>query len=374
MHHDSAGNGRKGLGNAWWLARILAAILVVAVLLIASQGGSAPQKTTRIVVASLPYWSIGLDTGSALANRNDLNEVSPWMYGLGGNGQIILDSGVNAASLEADLSRLRARGLPVVPTLANVDAQGNWVYRTVAGVLHHRALAKQQVAGIVALVDSNHYAGIDLDYENLQAGDRQALTAFVTQLAAALHARGKILSVALFAKASDAGYAPSNVAQDYAAIGKVADQVRLMGYDYHWDTSPPGPVAPIGWIRDVIGYAKTQIPAAKIILGIPEYGYDWSGGFGTGISWLRALQLSRQYHVPAHYDSSSQSPWFTYTDASHHRHSVWFENAESTQAKLDVAQGIGGVYLWMYSDPDPGTWSVLHQVLPIPPHSAAGVR
>jgi spore germination protein YaaH len=50
---------------------------------------------------------------------------------------------------------------------------------------------------------------------------------------------------------------------------------------------------------------------------------------------------------------------------------VWFENAESTQAKLDAAQGIGGVYLWMYSDPDPGTWSVLRRVLPAGSPSAA---
>jgi spore germination protein len=386
MHHDPAGNGldlagrdtrtharprREGLSSAWWLAVVPVAILLIAVLVIVNRGGSAPPTTTRVVVASLPYWSIGPDTDSVLANRDDINEVSPWMYGLGGKRQIILDSGIDAASLEADLSRLRARGLPVVPTLANVDARGNWVYRTVASVLHHPALARQQVAGIVALVDSDHYAGIDLDYENLQAGDRQAFTAFVTGLAAALHAKGKILSVALFAKASDAGYAPRNVAQDYAAIGRVADQVRLMGYDYHWDTSPPGPVAPVGWIRDVISYAKTQIPASKIILGIPEYGYDWSGGFGTGISWLQALRLSRRYHARPHYDASSQSPWFTYTDASHHRHTVWFENAESTHAKLDVAEGIGGVFLWMYSDPDPGTWSVLHRVLPIPAHSAA---
>jgi spore germination protein len=387
MHHDSAGKGldlaapeirtrgrpgREGLSGAWWLACILAAILVIAVLVIVNQGGSAAPKTTRIVVASLPYWSIGPDTESVLANRNDINEVSPWMYGLGGNGQIILDSGINAASLGADLSRLRASGLPAVPTLANVDAQGNWVYGPVASVLDHPALARRQVTGIVALVDSNHYAGIDLDYENLQAGDRQAFTAFVTRLAAALHAKGKILSVALFAKASDAGYAPRNVAQDYAAIGRIADQVRLMGYDYHWDTSPPGPVAPIGWIRDVISYAKTRMPASKIILGIPEYGYDWSRGLGTGISWQQAVQLSRQYHAPPHYDSSSQSPWFTYTDASHRRHTVWFENAESTQAKLDAAQGIGGVYLWLYSDPDPGTWSVLHRVLPAGSHSASG--
>src|SRR5215469_7067165 len=387
MHHDPAGNGldlagrdtrtrarprRKGLSGAWWLAVIPAAILLIAALVTVNRGGSGPPATTRVVVASLPYWSIGPDTDSVLANRNDINEVSPWMYGLGGNGQIILDSGAGAASLEADLSRLRARGLPVVPTLANVDAQGNWVYGTVASVLHHPALARQQVAGIVALADANHYAGIDLDYENLQAGDRQAFTAFVTRLAVALHAKGRILSVALFAKASDAGYAPRNVAQDYAAIGRAADQVRLMGYDYHWDTSPPGPVAPIGWIRDVISYARTQIPASKIILGIPEYGYDRSGGFGSGISWQQAVQLSRQYHAPPRYDGSSQSPWFTYTDASHRRHTVWFENAESTRAKLDAAQGIGGVYLWMYSDPDPGTWSVLHRVLPVPSHSAAG--
>jgi spore germination protein len=362
---------RQGRSSAWWLAVVPAAVLLVAVLVIASQGGPAAPADTRVVVASLPYWSIGLDTGSVLANRNDVNEVSPWMYGIGGNGQIILDSGIDVSALQADLSRLRARGLPVVPTLANVDAQGNWVYGTVARVLHDRAMARRQVAEIVALVESKHYAGIDLDYENLQAADRQAFTTFVTSLARGLHAKGKILSVALFAKASNAGYAPRNVAQDYAAIGKAADQVRLMGYDYHWDTSPPGPVAPIYWIRDVIRYATTQIPASKIILGIPEYGYDWSGGVGTSVTWLQAVQLSRQYHVQPRYDRSSQSPWFTYTDASHHKHTVWFENAESTRAKLDAAQGIGGVYLWMYGDPDPGTWSVLHRVLPVPSRSAA---
>jgi spore germination protein YaaH len=364
-------SGRGGLSGSWWLAVVPAAILLIVALVIASQAGSGAPRNARVVVASLPYWSIGPGTDSVLANRNDINEISPWMYGLGSNGQIILDSGINRASLTADLNRLRNRGLPIVPTVANVDTQGNWDYGTVARVLHNPALAAHQVAEIVALADSNHYAGIDLDYENLQAGDRQAFTAFVTSLAAALHAKGKILSVAVFAKASDAGYAPRNVAQDYAAIGQAADQVRLMGYDYHWDTSPAGPVAPIYWIRDVIRYARSQIPAPKIVLGIPEYGYDWSGGFGTSITWLQALRLSRQYHTGPQYDASSQSPWFTYTDASQRKHTVWFENAESAKAKLDAAQGIGGVYLWMYGYPDPGTWGVLHQTLPIPAHSAS---
>ena len=363
----AAGRRRhRGRGGFAWLAVVPAGILAVLLIMRASQPPPAPVTHRALVVASLPYWNIGPGTDAVLANRRDVSEVSPWMYGVGSNGQIILDSGISLSAINGQLTRLRAQGLPIVPTLANVDAQGNWSYAPVARVLHDPAMAGRQVAAIVALADSNGYAGIDLDYEELHASDRQAFTAFVVRLAGALHARGKLLSVALFAKASNAGYAPRNVAQDYAAIGKVADQVRLMGYDYHWDSSPPGPIAPVGWIRGVLSYARTQMPASKIVLGIPQYGYDWSGGHGASVTWPEALQIARQHHVTPQYDAVSQAPWFGYTDAAGHRHTVWFENAASARAKFDLAAraGIGGVYLWMYGAGDPGTWQALHQVLP----------
>jgi spore germination protein len=361
------------VGSGAWLAVIPAGI--VAVLLTVHAVSGSPRVVVpapRTVVASLPYWSIGPGTDAVLANRQDVNEASPWIYGLSGNGQIVLDSGISKAALARSLSQLRARGLPLVPTLANVDGQGNWTYPPVARILHDPVLMARHVAAIVGLVDSGHFAGIDIDYEELQASDRQDFTAFVTRLAGALHAQRKILSVALFAKASDAGYAPRNVAQDYAAIGKVADQVRLMGYDYHWPTSPPGPIAPVGWLSSVLRYAKTQIPAAKIILGVPEYGYDWSRGHGTGITWQQAVQLSRRPGVQLHYSTTSQAPWFSYTDAAGHQHTVWFENAESSRAKFRLAQaaGIGGVYLWLYGSADPGAWPALRQALPIGSHTS----
>ena len=161
-----------------------------------------------------------------------------------------------------------------MPTLANMT-DGSWSYPPVARMLHTPALMSRHIAAIVSLADRENYAGIDIDYEGLHAGDRQALSTFITRLAAALHAHGKILSVAVFAKTSDAGYGGQNVAQDYAAIGRAADQVRRMAYDYHWNTSAPGPIAPISWVRSVIDYARTQIPAARLVLGIPLYGYDW---------------------------------------------------------------------------------------------------
>jgi spore germination protein YaaH len=225
----------------------------------------------------------------------------------------------------------------------------------------------QNIAAIVALVDKENYAGIDIDYEQLHAGDRQAFSTYVTPLAAALHAHGKVLSVAVFAKTTAAGYSGQNVAEDYAVIGRAADQVRVMGYDYHWNSSPAGPIAPIGWIRSVLGYARTQIPPSKIILGVPLYGYDWVGDHGTDLTWQQAVQLATAHGVAVQYDSTSQAPWFSYTDSSGRTHQVWFENPQSSAAKFAVAKeaGIGGIFLWMYGNESPATWPQLHRYLPL---------
>src|SRR5450755_178968 len=143
------------VGSGAWLAVIPAGIL--AVLLTVHAVSGSPRvvvQAPRTVVASLPYWSIGTGTDAVLANRQDVNEASPWIYGLAGNGQIVLDSGISKAALARSLSQLRARGLPLVPTLANVDGQGNWTYPPVARILHDPVLMARHVAAIVALVDS----------------------------------------------------------------------------------------------------------------------------------------------------------------------------------------------------------------------------
>ena len=154
-----------------------------------------------------------------------------------------------------------------------------------------------------------------------------------------------------------------------------------MGYDYHWATSVPGPIAPVNWIQDVLRYAVVQIAPSKIILGIPMYGYDWVDGKGTPVAWLQAFRLATQYHAQIGFDSASQSPYFTYTDAQGRYHQVWFENAASVTAKLDVARNsvIGGVYLWLYGYEDTNVWSALHETFPVQstssnPTSGGGTR
>jgi spore germination protein len=264
------------------------------------------------------------------------------------------------------MAQLRRSGVPLVPTIANVT-NGRWAYEPVAAMLHDPAAMARHINDVVALVQRENYAGIDIDYEDLRATDREAFTIFVTRLGEGLHAKNKILSVALFAKTTDAGEDQRNMAQDYAAIGDAVDEVRLMAYDYHWAASTPGPVAPITWVRDVLAYAKTQISPDKIVLGVPVAGFDWVDGRGEPVSWLQCFGRTRAFHASLQYDRLSQSPSFRYTDAQGREHEVWFENAESTTAKLEAAKtaGIRGVYLWMIGGEDDRTWAVLHNILPV---------
>jgi spore germination protein len=354
---------RRAMSRAAWPALALVALALVALTLVTNLT-SGTRHT--LVVASMPYWNIQHDTAVVLANRKDVNEVSPWIYGLTPAGAIVTQysSSAQTAAGAQDIQRLRQAGLRIVPTIANVT-NGNFSYQPIGRILHDPALAREQVTAIMSLVERQDYAGIDIDYEDLHAGDQAAYLQFIRELATALHARGKLLSVAVFPQTSAADVASSNPAQNYAAIGKVADQVRIMGYNDHWATSPPGAVAPIGWVRSVLSYATSQIPVSKVVLGIPLYGYDWGDGPAHTISWLQALQLSRQYGAKASYDKASQAPTFTYTSGGR-LHTVWFENAESTTAKFDAVKGdsVAGVYLWMYGYEDPGTWSALQHTLP----------
>ncbi len=333
------------------------------------------EKPASLAVASLPFWNLSAGQTVLAVNRGTFNEVSPWIYGITSNGQIVAQAMPGrAAEITAGMAQLRTLGIPLVPSIAN-RTNGQWAYEPVANMLHNPAAMTRHINDIVALVQRERYDGIDIDYEDLPATDRQVFTTFVTRLADALHDRNKILTIAVFAKTTDAGEDGRNAGQDYAAIGAAADEVRVMAYDYNWSESKPGPVAPLPWVRDVLTYAKTQIPAEKIVLGVAVSGYDWvDGGQGEVVTWIQCFGRARAFNATSQYDRLSQSPYFKYTDAQGHQHEVWYENSESTATKLEAAKaaGIRGVYLWMISSEDDRTWATLHNILPVAAPGADG--
>lgn len=130
-----------------------------------------------------------------------------------------------------------------------------------------------------------------------------------------------------------------------------------MTYEYHWSTSDACPIAPVDWVDQVLSFARSVIPAHKIMEGVPLYRYDWTGRSGTPIVVEEAMALSAQRGAPVNWDTSSASPPLEYV-AQQERHAVWFENAASVDAKLVLARShpIGGVTLWRLRGEDPAAW------------------
>lgn len=113
-------------------------------------------------------------------------------------------------------------------------------------------------------------------------------------------------------------------------------------------------VSPLPNVRQVLDYAVTEIPRAKIQLGLSNYGYDWPLPFVQGttkaqsISNQRAIELAVQYGAVIQYDEEAQSPHFQYTDSTGILHQVWFEDARSLSAKLRLIAEYGfmGAGIW----------------------------
>jgi spore germination protein len=309
-------------------------------------------------IAYVPYWDQQRAFASLRENLDVFDEVSPFWYALDPDGRIVLADKENTTVDRATVRFLQRRGIRVLPTVTNLR-NGDFAPELVQRMLHDRTAVRTHVRALVALATGGGYDGIDLDYESLEAADREAYSGFLRELSGALHAKGKLLTTSVHPKVSDAGYDERNQAQDFRAIGAATDEVRVMTYDYHWETSPPGAIAPAAWVEQVIAWTVTQIPPEKVILGAVLLGYDWVGEQGTTVDNEMATSLAAAHHATIR-RAGDRSPWFSYTDSGR-RHTVWWEDAESVAVKLRLVReyGLGGVFFWRLGGEDPAVWPLI---------------
>lgn len=314
--------------------------------------------TPTNVIGYVPYWDQQRGFATVRRHLSLFDEISPMWYSLDADARIVLSDPENTVVDLRTVRFLQRQGIKVIPTITDLR-NGDWHPELVSNMLSDPARRQAHVRRIADLVRAKGYDGIDVDYEDLKATDRGAYSAFVRELAEAMHAEGRLVTSSVYAKMSDAGDDPSNEAQDLRTIGAATDQVRVMTYDYHWETSPPGPISPANWVRDVIAWTVTQIPPEKVILGAVLLGYDWVGGYGTTVDYLQATALARRYHAPMR-RTGDGSPWFRYLREGR-QHEVWFEDAVSVRAKLEVARKyqLGGVFFWRLGGEDPAVWSLV---------------
>ena len=134
------------------------------------------------------------------------------------------------------------------------------------------------------------------------------------------------------------------------------------GYTY----GPPMAVAPIHKVREVVEYALTRIPAEKINLGIPNYGYDWPLPFEKGVTAARtisnteAIEIAIANDAAIEFDPVSMSPQFTY-EKDGIMHEVWFEDVRSLKEKFALIEEyhLRGAGYWQIMNLFRANWLLL---------------
>lgn len=268
---------------------------------------------------------------------------------------------VKAWNAENPTWRAAMAGTKIVPTIQNTISGSGFNSAAATTMLSDATLREAHVTAIVDLVLAQGFDGIDVDYESVAAAQRANFTAFITSLSQKLHASGRTLSIAVYAKASDSENWRGPGAQDWVALGKLADSIKIMCYDYSWDGSAAGPIAPLDWIDRVTTYAESTIPAQKIIIALPFYGYDWVGTAGKTVTYADGMRIAQANGVTPVRDANGELT-FSYSGGTH---TVYFQDATSYIRKAWLLKqkhsSIGGFAHWCVGQEDPEVWKTLRE-------------
>jgi chitinase len=210
------------------------------------------------------------------------------------------------------------------------------------------------------------FDGFDLDWEYPKGDDAANFQALLEEFRRQMDAMrpGLRLSIAL-------GHSPRMLpGTDFAAIAPLVDEVGVMNYDYTGPWSPTtGFLAPLfsnstdprhsnSIEQNISDYEAAGVPAEKLLMGVPFYGYSWiavertnNGLFQTGHG-VRGDQPYRYIRTltpgfSTYRDARSQAPWLF--DGT----TFWtYEDAVSVRYKVSYAakERLGGAMIWELSD------------------------
>lgn len=244
---------------------------------------------------------------------------------------------------------------PTVGATSEADVQA------VNGILSSPELRGQHVAAIVALAQTNNYAGIDLDYRSFDAELRDEFVSFVQDLSTALRTNGKTLTITLPAPVRN-GDTWDTQGFDWEKLAPLTTYVKIV---FEADQG-----VYFQRMEDALGYLTPRVGASKLLLAISPLSHERGpDGIGT-LTLTEALTLAstpatdaagpfapgstveahganltaQAQTTPLFWDDTAHAVVFHYPGPGGD-HIVWLTNAFSEAFKLDLARRyqLGGV-------------------------------
>ncbi len=277
-----------------------------------------------------------------------LTWVSTFSYGMTAEGNLI------DLNDQAVIQQASEAGVGSLMVLTPLDENGAFNDQVAVAVFNSPAALDNLIANIEQNIRTKGLSGIDFDFEYLSADYADDYVNLVRRTRERLAPQGYTVTVALAPKTSADQPGLLYQGHDYRGMGQAADYCLIMTYEWGYTFGPPLPVSPIANVRRVLEYAVSEIPPEKILMGLNNYGYDWTLPFVQGESRAEKLTnyqaeaRAEYYGAAVQWDEEAMAPFFEYTDPAGRQHVVWFENERSWRERLELVRelGLAGVGIW----------------------------
>ncbi len=313
-------------------------------------GYAFPTVTQEVLRKTLPY----------------LTYLSVFSY------EVRPDGSLKPVNDEALIQAARAARVAPLLVISNIEEGGSFSSNLARTILNSDQLQETLLNNVLNIMRRKNYYGLDIDFEYIYPEDREKYNNFLRKAVQRLRPLGYTVTTALAPKTSAEQKGLLYEAHDYPVHGALTDHVILMTYEWGYTFGPPLAVSPINEVRKVLNYAVTAIPREKILMGIPNYGYDWTlpyvpGSRAATLSNTGAVDLARREGAAIQYDAKSQAPFFNYYDDNGKQHVVWFDDARSIEAKLRLIHEyrLGGGSYWTIGRFFPQNWLVLRNLFDV---------
>lgn len=310
--------------------------------------GSLPipaPKVEHVITESawIPPWDTTAALNSLKVHGSKFSTISPVWYSVNPDGTLVDRRDKNSAQILANKGN--AKVLPSI-AISNADILHQIVVNPTSLTTHVDSIHQEVI--------NNGYDGIDIDYEMIYLKSGPQFKEFIERLTAKLNSSGKILSLTLLPKWGDkvmySAFPETREVQDYAWAGRVADEVRIMTYDYTSSGSKAaGPIAPISWYEDVLEYSVTKIPKEKLVMGIHLYGYEWGDdGKVSAKTYSQAEALKIQAGYTYNHDLVYAEGRADYQCLRGGKCVLYFQDKEGVETRKELAKkyNIKGVVYW----------------------------
>ena len=288
-----------------------------------------------------------------IANMKGVNTISPTWFSISSN-----SGEIRSLASEDYVAKAHAQNLAVWALVDNFDEQIDTT-KVLTSTASREKLSNQLIAAAVQY----SLDGINVDFEALPESAGEGYIQFIRELSVKCRKNGIVLSI------DDPVPMPYTAFYNRKEQGIVADYVIVMGYDEHYvGSEQAGSVASLPFVRAGIEETLKEVPADKIISGVPFYTRLWmtdkdgvltseAKGMDTAEQWLRDNSLA------ANWSQETSQDYAEMEDLEGTKYQIWLENEKSLEEKAKLVKefNLGGIAAWRLGLERPAIWDVLYR-------------